>query len=357
LLVLAACANPEAAMPSSDATTADAASPAHVVAYISGYGPAIAWFDVELATGALTAKGSLAAPQPSYLALDAGHAYAVSENLNRVAAYAIDPVTGALTFVNDQPSQGAGPAHVSIDRTGTYVLVANYGGGTAAVLPINADGSLAAATQTVSPGTNAHMIVTDPNNRFAFVPCKGSDFVAQYVFDHGTLAANAVPHLATAAGAGPRHLAFAPDGMHAYLVDENASTLVVLGYDPTTGQLTTQQTISTRAPGATGTNTGAEVAVDRGGRFVYASNRGDDNVAVFDVAGDGSVTLASHTPSGGTTPRMFAIDPTGRWLFAANQGSNTVVAFAIDATTGALTPTGAVTQATMPAFVGFVALP
>jgi 6-phosphogluconolactonase len=132
---------------------------------------------------------------------------------------------------------------------------------------------------------------------------------------------------------------------------------MVLGYDAATGRLTTQQTISTRASGATGANTGAEVAVARSGRFVYVSNRGDDNVAVFAVARDGSVTLAGHTPSGGTTPRMFAIDPTGRWLFTANQGSDTVVAFAIDATTGGLTPTGAVTQATMPAFVGFVALP
>jgi 6-phosphogluconolactonase len=357
LLVLAACGNSASTMPSSDATAADAAKPAHVVAYISGYGPTIAWFDLDIATGALTAKGSLAAPQPSYLALAAGHAYAVSENLNRVGAYAIDPMSGALTFVNDQPSQGAGPAHVSIDRSGTYVLVANYGGGTAAVLPINADGSLAAATQTLSPGTNAHMILTDPNNRFAFVPCKGSDFVAQYVFDHGTLTANAMPHLATAAGAGPRHLSFAPDGLHAYLVDENASTLMVLGYDSATGQLTTQQTISTRAPGAIGANTGGEVAVAPSGKVVYASNRGDDDIAVFAIASDGSVTVASHTPSGGATPRMFALDPTARWLFAANQGSNNVVTFAIDAATGGLTPTGAVTPATMPAFVGFVALP
>jgi 6-phosphogluconolactonase len=361
LVVLAACGGDAPAMPSADAARSDAGSdagePMHVVAYVSGYGPSIAWFDVDLATGALAAKGSLAAAQPSFLALSATHAYAVSENMDRVGAYAIDPATGALAFIGDQPSQGAGPAHVAIDRSGGYVLVANYGGGTAAVLPIAADGSLGAATQTISPGTNAHMIVTDPSNRFAFVPCKGSDFVAQYTFTHGVLAANAVPHLATAAGAGPRHLAFAPDGAHAYLVDETASTLMVLGYEAATGRLATRQTISTRAAGAMGPNTGAEVAVAPSGKFVYASNRGDDDLAVFAVAADGSVTPASHTPSGGMTPRMFALDPTGRWLYAANQGSNSVVAFAVDAATGALTATGAVTQATMPAFVGFVALP
>jgi len=132
---------------------------------------------------------------------------------------------------------------------------------------------------------------------------------------------------------------------------------MVLGYDSTTGRLTPQQTISTRAAGASGANTGAEVAVSASGAFVYASNRGDDDIAVFAIAGDGSVTFASHTPTGGATPRMFALDPTGHWLYAANQGSNTVVAFAVDPVTGGLTPTGAVTQGTMPAFVGFVALP
>lgn len=361
LLVLAACGSSAPEMPGgdagADAARSDAATPAHVVAYISGYGPAIAWFDVDLTTGALAPKGSLAAAQPSFLALSPSHVYAVSENMDRVGAYAVDPASGALTFLDDRASGGAGPAHVAIDRSGAYVLVANYGGGTAAVLPIAADGSLEPATQTVSPGANAHMIVTDAANRFAFVPCKGSDYVAQYTFDHGVLAANAIPHLATAAGAGPRHLAFAPDGKHGYLVDETASTLMVLGYDATSGRLTPQQTISTRAAGATGANTGAEVAVSTSGAFVYASNRGDDDIAVFAIAGDGSVTFASHTPTGGATPRMFALDPTGRWLYAANQGSNTVVAFAVDPVTGGLTPTGAVTQATMPAFVGFVALP
>ena len=358
MVAIAACGGGSTMNPDArDAAAADASTPGRVVAYISGYGPTIAWLDLDLATGALAPIGSVQAAQPSFLALGASHAYAVSENMDRVAAYAIDPASGGLTFVNDQPSQGAGPAHVALDRSGAYVLVANYGGGTAAVFPVEADGSLGAAAQTISPGANAHMMITDPANHFAFVPCKGSDYVAQYAFDHGALAANPVPHLATAAGAGPRHLAFAPDGAHAYLVDENASTLMVLGYDATTGRLTAQQTVSTRAPGANGANTGAEIAVHPNGTFVYASNRGDDDIAVFAIAGDGSVTFASHVASGGMTPRMFALDPTGRWLFAANQGSDNVVAFAVDAATGALTATGATTQATMPAFVGFVALP
>ncbi|CAN5163126.1 lactonase family protein [soil metagenome] len=344
----------------SDAVVIDAPMPAHYVAYISGYGPKIAWFDFEPATGALTPVGSLAANQASFLALTSAHAYAVNEGGNKLGAYAIDQTTGALTFINEVSSSGAGPAHVSVDHTGAFALVANYGGGTAAVVPIRTDGGLAAATVTVSPGTNAHMVITDPANKFAFVPCQGSDFVAQYTFvaATGALAANAVPHLTSPAGAGPRHLAFAPDGHHAYLVAENASTLMALAYDANAGRLATIQTLSTRAAGATGTNTGAEVAVHPNGKFVYASNRGDNNIAVFSIdASNGMVAPIAHTPAGGMTPRMFAIDPTGAWLFVANQTSSTVTTFAIAPATGLLTAKGSPLAVAQPSFVGFVALP
>jgi len=345
-------------MPSTDAAS-DATPPAHATLYVSGYGPDIAWYDFDTGAGTLAPRGSLAAPQPSFLALTPAHLFAVNEGGDRVGAYALDPATGALTFLNDQSSQGAGPAHVSVDRAGRFALVANYGGGTVAVLPIGGDGRLAPAIQTVVAGANAHMIVTAPQNRFVFVPCKGADYIAQYTFDpaSGMLAANSVPHATTVTGAGPRHLAFAPDGRHAYVIDENASTLIVFGYDTATGRLATQQTVSTRAPGATGANTGAEVVVHPSGKFVYGSNRGDDDIAVFAVAGDGTVTWSGHAPTGGKTPRSFTIDPSGRWLLAANQGSGSVVVFAIDGTTGALAATGTPITAAMPAFVGFAPRP
>lgn len=340
----------------------DAAVPAHVVTYVSGYGPSIAWLDLNVATGALTAGSSLvsARPSPSYLAMTGTHLYAASEGSSRISAYTIDQTTGALTLINDQPSGGNGPAHVAVDRAGKFVLVANYGNGMIAVLPIRGDGGLAAATQMINAGANAHQILTDPSNTHVLVPCKGADYVAQYLFDPatGTLTANAVPHLMTAAGAGPRHLAFAPDGAHAYLVNELDSTLVALSYDGGTGRLAALQTVSTRAAGATGTNTGAEIAVHPSGKWVWSSNRGDNNLAAFIIApATGMVTAAGHTPTGGTTPRAFAIDPSGGWLFAANQGSNTVVTFRIDGTSGALTAAGASLAAMQPSFVGFVGLP
>ncbi len=365
-VLLAACGDPDPMMTTSDApsidTNADGSVPARHVAYVAGYGPDIAAFELRAATGELAPLTSIPAfkASPSFLAMTSTHLYAASESASRIGAYSIDRSTGALTFINDVASGGNGPAHVSVDAGGKFVLVANYGAGTIAVLPVRAGGGLDAAAQTLSSGTNAHQILTDPGNHFVFVPCKGSDYIAQYAFDPqtGMLAPNAVPRLMTAAGAGPRHLAFAPDGKHAYLINELDSTLTALSYDSTTGRLTATQTLSSRAAGATGTNTGAEVVVHPSGMFVYGSNRGDNNLAVFKIAPTtGSLTLVGHTPSGGMTPRNFTIDPSGKWLYAANQGSSNVVPFAIDASTGALTRTGTPIAAAQASFVGFVALP
>ena len=365
IFLVAACGAGSAPMTTIDAPRVDAPTvPARLVAYVSGGGPDITWYDVDRTTGALTKVSSIAAfaANPSFLAIDPGssHLYAVSEATSRVGAYAIDPATGALTFVNDVASGGSGPAHVSVDRSGRYVLVANYGDGAIAVLPIRADGGLGAAQQTQKAGTNAHMILTDPANHFAFVPCLGSGYLAQYTFDPATgqLAANAVPHVMTATGAGPRHLAFSPDAAHAYLINETDSTLTALGYDAATGRLTPIDTVSSRAASATGANTTAEVWVHPSGKFVYGSNRGDDTIAVFARdAQTGRLTPIAQTSTRGMTPRDFTLDPGGRFLYAANQDSSSVVAFAIDPTAGTLTPTATPITVTSPAFVGIVALP
>jgi 6-phosphogluconolactonase len=240
--------------------------------------------------------------------------------------------------------------------------VANYTSGTVAVLPIQPDGSLGAAVDTETVGAMAHMIVADPSDRFVFVPCLGADYVAQFLFDAttGKLTPNAVPHLATTAGAGPRHLAFHPDGKTVYLIDETASTMTALTLDSTAGTLTASQTISTLPSGFTGTNTAAEVHVHPSGEWLFGSNRGDDSIAVFALDSSGHMTLQGVTKSGGTTPRDFALDPTGTWLYAANQGSGSVVAFGFDASAGTLTPVGGA-GATVPvpsaSFVGIVSLP
>ena len=364
-LVLALCAC-ESTSPSridaasSDDTMIDApAGPTRFVAYISG-GADIAWYDVDKTTGALTAISSIAAFRTgaNFLAFHGDFLYAVTSG-NRVGAYAIDPATAGLTFINDVGSGGTGPAHVAVDKGGKFVLVANYGSGHIAAMPVQANGGLAAGTPVLAGGM-AHQIDTDPTNKFVVVPCLGDDKIAQYVFDasSGALTANAVPAMATAAGAGPRHVTFAPDGKHAYLINELNSTLQALAYDSATGRLTSLQTLSTRAAGAMGTNTTAEILVHPNGKFVYGSNRGDNNIVV--LARDtttGMVSLVDHAPTQGMIPRNFTIDPSGKFLYAANQNSNTVVPFAIDATTGRLTPTAASISVPTPQFVGILTLP
>ena len=362
LVVLVACGKPtvpagahdDARRTDGGAASTDAAAPARLVAYVGGYGPNIGWYDVG-SDGTLAGSGSIAAdtPSPSFLAITRTTVYAVSEANSRIGAYAIDPATDALTFIDDASSGGTGPAFAGVDRSGAYVLAANYTDGSVASLATAPDGGVGAPA-TLALGKNAHMIVTDPSNHFALAPCLGSDFVAQLTFDPatGALALGPVPHFSTATGAGPRHLAFAPDGVHVYLVDETASVVEALSFDPTTGQLSRLQTQSTRAPSATGTNTGAEIWVHPAGRYVYVSNRGDDTIGVFAVGADAKLTQLAQTSTRGMTPRDFTLTPAGDHLYVTDQSSNALVAFAIDASTGLLSPIGTPIDVTMPSFVG-----
>lgn len=338
----------------------DAAIPTKLVAYVSG-GAEIAWYDVNSATGALTPISTITAFRTgaSFLAHRGTNLYAVASG-NRVGAYTVTPATGALTFINDVGAGGTGPTHVSIDATGAYVFVANYNNGTISVFPVLPSGGLGAASQTLTPGANAHMIQADATNRSVFVPCLGANHVAQYRFEPttGVLTANTPPTVATAAGAGPRHIAFAPSGTRAYVINELDSTMTMFALDAATGRLTSMQTLSTRAAGAVGTNTTAEVVVHPTGTFLYGSNRGDNNIVVFAInATTGMLTLVGHTSTQGMTPRNFAVDPTGTFLYAANAGSNSVVPFRIDPTAGTLTPTAASITVPTPQFVGIFALP
>jgi len=347
----------DAMHPTPDAVITDAMPAVHMVAYVGGNAASIDRYDIATNGGLTPAASTSSLARPSFLAITATALYAVSEATSRVAAYDLDPATGALALIDDASSGGSGPAYIGVDRSGAYALVANYGDGSVASLAIRPDRGVA-PPHTLAVGAHAHMIVTDPSNRYAFVPCLGADYVAQLAFDAatGTLTPNAEPHLTTATGAGPRHLAFAPDGRHAYLINETNSTLSALGYDGATGRLSELQTVSTRAAGATGANTGAEVWVHPGGGFVYASNRGDNTIAVFAIAGDGRLSPIGQAPTLGNTPRDFTLDPTGSRLYVANQDSNTIVAFAIDRQTGMPTPIAAPVSAASPTFIGVTTL-
>ena len=366
----AACAPPQpvALTPPSTAITAPApAASGRLVAYASGYGPSIDLFSVDPASAGLTRTASFPAfgSAPSFLAVSAGgtNLYALDESApGRVGAYAIDPQSGALTFLDFVSSGGNGPAHLSIDRSGHYVFVANYGDGSVAVLPVDAAqaGRLGAPTQTLSAGAQAHMILADPSNRYVFVPCKGADYIAQYLFDASTgkLTPNAMAHVATAKGAGPRHLAFHPSGRFAYLINELDNTLTAYAFDRGAGTLAAIDTQSTLPSGYTGKDTAAEVWVHPSGQWVFGSNRGDDSIALFAVdAATGKLTPKGHTKTGGEKPRAFALDASGALLYVANQGSSNVVPFRFDVSRGALVAAAAPVAVASATFVGLVALP
>jgi 6-phosphogluconolactonase len=369
---------PDAASLADDASTADtgtdasnasmpeAAAPAPpLVAYAGGYSGKIDWFSVDRATGALSPAGSVTSfgKSPSFLVHDPAmaHLYAVDEDTpGRVGAYSIDPGTGALAFLGSVSSGGNGPAYVGLDRSGKFVLVANYGDGTVSVLPVGSGGKLGAAVTAMGVGSEAHMIIADPTNHFVFVPCKGEGFVAQFRFDAstGALTPNTPPTVTTAKGAGPRHLAFHPNGRFAYLINETNSTLTAYALDPA-GTLTEIETYSTLPDGVdAGTNAAAEVWVHPSGRWVVASNRGDETLVVFALdPATGKLTRKGFTGAGGTTPRDFAFDPTGTWLYAADQGTGVVAPFRFDATTGSLTPLAGAQPVSMASYVGLGELP
>ena len=273
-----------------------------------------------------------------------------------------------MTFLNRQPSGGANPAHLDIDPTGRLLAVANYTGGTVAALPIGEDGRLQAPgkvlAQTGAAGphpteqasAHPHHSPFDPAGRFVVVPDKGLDRLFSYRADSasGELAPNNPPSVATRPGAGPRHIAFHPAMPYAYVVNELDSTLTTYAYDALTGTLEAQQTLSTLPHGYTATNSGAEIAVDAAGRFVYASNRGHDSIAIFAVdPATGALASIGWEPTGGAMPRFFALDPAGAFLYAANQDSDTIVALRVDAETGLLAPTGQVIHTGSPSCIVF----
>ena len=281
------------------------------------------------------------------------------------SAFAIDPNTGALTLLNEQPVPGAFPCYITVDRTGQCALVANYVSGCVAALPIRPNGTLGPASDhiqhqgsSVDPhrqeGPHAHCIVIDPTERYAFAADLGLDKILCYRLDpkRAKLTSNDVPWAQVKAGSGPRHLAFHPNGRFAYVINELNSTLIAFAYDAARGALTEVQTVRTIPEEFTAVNYCADVHVSPSGQFLYGSNRGHDSIVIYRIAGDtGMLTYLGCEPTQGKTPRNFALDPSGNYLLAANQDSDTLVTFRIAPETGKLSATGHVTRVPKPVCV------
>jgi 6-phosphogluconolactonase len=307
---------------------------------------------------------------PSFLELDAKRRllFAVNEvqDVNgyrggAVSAFKIEP-EGELTLINYQSTKGAGPCHLALDRTGRFVLAANYGGGSVVVVPVGEDGKLGQASdfvqhegKSVNPdrqeGPHAHHVALDPSNRFALVCDLGLDQVLVYRFDaeRGKLAPNDPPHAKLKPGAGPRHLAFHPQGKFVYVINELDSTITAFAFDSERGALSELDTVSTLAPSFEGENTTAEIAVHPSGKFLYGSNRGADNVAIYTIDSDtGKLAYVGEQSTGGQTPRHFELDGQGEHLIMANQSSDTMRVCRVDGDSGRLEPIGGLVECPTP---------
>jgi 6-phosphogluconolactonase len=335
-------------------------------------GKGIYRFDFDPATGQLT-SGNVAAEavNPSFLAIHptGKYLFAVGEVAKSpvVNSFRIDPKTGMLTLINQKPSGGPGPCHVTVDKAGKNVFVANYAGGSAAVLQADDKGELTGPTCFVQHAgkvlntmrqdrPHAHSVNLDAANKFAMIADLGLDQVKVYKIDAaaGTITPNDPPAFQTAPGAGPRHFAFHQDGKRAFVINELNSTLTALDYDAARGVLTERQTVSTLPPGYDKPgNTCAEVVVHPSGKFVYGSNRGHNSIAAFAIEPDGKLRSVGYQGEGVKTPRNFNIDPSGQWLLVANQDGGSIVVFKIDQQTGALSPTGIRAEVPSPMCIKF----
>jgi 6-phosphogluconolactonase len=335
---------------------------------------------LNVATGALSAP-QLAAetPSPSFLAArpQGDFLYAVNEintfegkPTGSVSAFAIHKDTGELTALNQTSSAGAGPAHLSLDEDAGTVLVANYGGGSIAVLPIASDGRLQGPTSfiqhtgsSVNPDRqrepHAHQIIVDPSNRFAYVADLGIDKVMIYRFDRAThsLVAAMPDSAPLKPGAGPRHMAISASGRFVYVINELDCTITAFRRDATSGSMTEFQTLSSLPPGVARERdfSTAEIALAPSGGYLYGSNRGHNSISIFEVdQASGRLTYIANTPTGGRTPRGFGIEPGGGFLLAGNQNSDSVMVFKIDRATGTLAATGTSISIGSPVDVKFV---
>jgi len=336
--------------------------------------------ELDLRAGTLSLpRVAAAAVDPSFLAIHPNRKflYAVNElsefrgrRGGGVSAFSLDQASGTLSPLNQQSSVGEGPCHLVVDRRGKNVLVANYGSGSVACLPIEADGRVqrfssfiqhkgsGATKRQTSP--HAHSINLDAAGRFAVVADLGLDKVFIYSFDaaQGKLAPNEPAFAKVAPGSGPRHFAFHPDGRFGYVISEMANTVTAFAYDADKGALTEIQTISTLPADFKGQSYTAEVQVHPSGKFLYGSNRRHDSIAIFTIdPSTGKLTTVGFEPTQGKNPRNFAIDPTGRYLLAENQDSDTIVVFHIDPKTGALRPTGQTVKLFKPVCIKMIPKP
>lgn len=345
--------------------------PAPYVGDTNGEGIYVYAFDPDSGTLAYLSE-THGIDNPSYLTVDrSGEClYANSEifgwDEGLVKAYAIDRETGALSYLNMQPSRGSLTSYISVEQTNQYALVTNYWTGSVVLFRIQDDGSLSPVVDKNQhngsgpnperqEGPHTHCVLMDPTNTYAFVTDLGLDKIFCYRLDlaSGRLVLHGVTDLPPESG--PRHFVFHPNGGYAYVICELSSTVIALAYDDATGALTPFQTVPTLPADFDGESHCSDIHVTASGRFLYAANRGHDTLAIFAIdAATGALTALGHELTRGKTPRNFVIDPTDAFLLVANQDSDTIVTFRIDQESGQLTPTENVADVPTPVCLKFL---
>jgi 6-phosphogluconolactonase (cycloisomerase 2 family) len=347
-------------------------------AYVGGYttpdrdgrGNGINVFRIDPVSGRwshLQHVGGLENPSLFTLSRNGARLYSVHGGRTLVSAFAVDTQDGTLTLLNQINCAGSNPVDMALDPTERFLVIANYGSGTVAVLPVGGDGRLEPVSQLVTlmgePGpdpkeqasSHPHGVTFDPTGRFVIVPDKGYDRSFVFRFAEGRLTPTAQGYVASAAGAAPRHATFHPSLPVLYVNNELDSTVTVFDWNTDSGQVNERQVITTLPAGHASRNTTAEIAASACGRYLYVSNRGQDSIVQFVVSpGDGLLRYAAHVPTGGARPRFFCIGPDSRHLYVANQDSDSITVFHIDQSSGSLISTGVEISAGSPSAISFV---
>ena len=316
---------------------------------------------------------------PSFIAIDkkGKFLYTVNEvdkydenSSGAISVYKVVKGSGKLILIQQVSSLGAHPAHLSIDKTGKYLLVANYSGGNFCVFPINNDGKLGEHTALISNigssinkdrqnNPHPHFIQVTKDNKYILIADLGIDRVMIFQFDDktGTLKINEPAFIELEPGSGPRHFAFGTSGKFLYVLNELTSTVTIFDFDQATASSQSKQIISTLPGNFEGINTTAEIVVDSKGKFLYASNRGDNSIVQFNInRNDGTLSTIGWVPTGGDAPRHFEIDETSNWLFSANQNSDNIILFKIDKEIGGLINTNQSIKIKSPVCIKFLSL-
>ena len=337
------------------------------------HGKGIYLVSLDTATGILSDPRLVAKTEsPSWIALspDGKTLYAGNEvsdfngsNSGSVTAFAVNKDSGDLTLLNTVSSEGAGPAYVAVDPLGKHLLVANYAGGSLAVLPLRADGGLNEASDVVHPSgplnpsqavdnppgnfapsdhqaSHPHMVGFDPQGRYVIADDAGLDQILAWKLDPSSGKLATVSVTTALPGSAPRHFVFDSSGHYLYQLQEQDSKLTVYDFDSVNGRFRRQQSVSALPPDYAGSNTASELLISRDGRYLYSGNRSHNSIAIFSTDPAGNIVLLANVSTEGDRPRSLALDPTGSYLFSLNQGADSVTSFQVNAKTGLLRFTG-----------------